>query len=283
MCVYHYKDFIKNIKGSVVNIVRCGKDFSELFKDVDKDIVYKSFIGGTKGDIIKYYNDIVLKSNGETFIITVDYKHTQLDKCLISDRDNRHKVEYNVYIEDNLNIEEYKNISVGLEENIIVSEGFKFLNNEFISKISEDIKELDKYDSIINDLTYFKGIRGFNQRNPYHTDDLLEHSKKVIKGLYKSGKFSKNESVSLGYFHDVGKLYTQRFKDDSKTHATYLGHENVSGYIALKYNLDIKAIKIIYNHMLMMNYYNSNKVKKRIDSSEYFKELIVFNDCDKDK
>lgn len=284
MNLNNLKDFNNNVNPRNIYVIRCDEESIKLFKKDTEGVEYKSFINEGKSDIINYYLNNVLKEVDKTHVIFVNYKHLNLYRAFnsIKNKDVR-EIEYYVYMKDDMSFEESKEIHVELEDNIVLKDDFKFKDNSEFKKISNDIENINNYDDMVNNLIGFKGIKGFNQKNPYHEDDLLEHSKKVIRELYHSKHYNKFESVCLGYFHDVGKLYTQKFKDDLKTHAMYIGHENVSGYIALLYGLDVRLVKVIYNHMLMMNYNKSNKVKEKVNKSILYNDLIIFNKCDKDR
>lgn len=275
-------EYVKE-KQDKINIVRCNReDYDNVFKSLGHKHI--SLFDDTQDILNRIREDI---KQGFINSYYIDIHKAGIYKSLNAITNN---INYFVYINENIDLDLSKYLMIHLHDTLIIGDKFKFKNNEYdlnyFKKLSRELEENKsiKMSSIkdIEKIDYFKGIINFDQKNPYHTKDLLNHSLDTVYGLYNTNKFNAYDSVLLGLFHDIGKLYSQAFKDDFKTHANYIGHENVSGYIAIEYNLDIRIIKIIYSHMLMMNYHTSKKIKKLIDNSKYNQDLILFNQCDKD-
>lgn len=79
----------------------------------------------------------------------------------------------------------------------------------------------------------------FDQHNKHHTKNLFNHmqdvGKKVEELTYRvrDDKKSMNRILSLsGYYHDVGKLFTQTWKENDEN-AHYYNHANVGAYYLL--------------------------------------------------
>lgn len=134
-------------------------------------------------------------------------------------------------------------------------------------------------------------MNGFNQNNPHHNEDLLQHCNRVFSGLLIK---TKNHSLlQSARAHDVGKLYTQKTDENGISH--YYQHENVGAYYLLSNYMSIIAstymstdellemLFYVNYHMMPMNW-NSEKSKdkwKKIFGEEKFNNLTLFNMCDK--
>ena len=75
---------------------------------------------------------------------------------------------------------------------------------------SDLIKNMDKMD-------------GFNQMNPHHKYDLLEHST-ILANHYDKAK----PEYFAGIVHDIGKLFTQTIDDRGIAH--YFSHDSIGAY-----------------------------------------------------
>ena len=69
---------------------------------------------------------------------------------------------------------------------------------------------------------------GFDQMNPHHSLDLLQHT---IATARKLGGEEEDTLFEAALWHDVGKLFTQTFDDKGVAH--YYSHEKVSCYTYL--------------------------------------------------
>jgi predicted kinase len=67
----------------------------------------------------------------------------------------------------------------------------------------------------------------FDQQNMHHTQNLGQHMDTVGELLEETG--INDIIVRAGYFHDVGKLFTQIFKEGDEN-AHYYSHANVGAY-----------------------------------------------------
>lgn len=149
------------------------------------------------------------------------------------------------------------------------------------------IHKFDKeYDLELTDIQNM--MSGFNQNNPHHTMNLLDHCtytatlfSNCYGGMYKDAAF----------IHDIGKLFTQKIDDEGISH--YYQHENVGSYYLLSNfnNLDISTNRIL-NMCFLINYHmmpmswDGEKAKrtweKRFGTAKY-NMLIDFNECDKSR
>lgn len=159
-------------------------------------------------------------------------------------------------------------------------EGF----DSFIFDGYEDSFDAEKYVELCNLMV------GFDQKTKYHNHTLDVHCEKVADLVSK-------ELFDVAIFHDIGKLFTQTFKDGN---AHYYNHENVGTYYLLS-NLEVLAeeyeindvydgIEKIANKLFYINYHmmpfnwNTDKAKnkwKTIFGEEKFNNLLLFNEADK--
>ena len=130
-----------------------------------------------------------------------------------------------------------------------------------------------------------KDMSGFNQYNPHHIYDLAGHCIRV------ANKFpSYDVRHEVGYIHDIGKLYTQRFDDKGVAH--YYNHDNIGTYIVASYT-DFGAVantrnllKMFYinYHMRAHNDFCTAKAEKKyraLFGDELFDSLMEFAEADR--
>ena len=140
---------------------------------------------------------------------------------------------------------------------------------------------------------------GFNQQNKHHTQDLGLHMQTV--GSRLEDKTQNLNVITAGYYHDVGKLFTQTFRDGDPN-AHYYSHANVGTYELLcksgcydiehkndisitRYNIEetLEWLFYINYHMHLFNVQTEKSEKKwrGIFGDEKFNNLRLFNECDK--
>jgi putative nucleotidyltransferase with HDIG domain len=90
--------------------------------------------------------------------------------------------------------------------------------------------------SIESSENYIKSLlekcKGFNQRNTHHNKTLDKHMDNVGDKMIKSTKDT--TLIKAAYLHDIGKLFTQTFKEGDEN-AHYYSHANVGAYKLLCY------------------------------------------------
>ena len=129
-------------------------------------------------------------------------------------------------------------------------------------------------------------MKGFDQKNPHHTMDLLEHCKYVKKLFSTKYNYPLRYKISALY-HDIGKLNTQTFDENGIAH--YYQHHAVGSYFCLtamypigtEYVLD--TCFLINYHMMPFSW-ESDKAKKKwkkIFGNYKYQMLLDFNKCDK--
>ncbi len=154
------------------------------------------------------------------------------------------------------------------------------------------IKTLHK-ENCLNFGEIFSMMKGFSQKNPHHTMDLYEYCQLVKQKFSKMNRYIYTEYPFAAKFHDVGKLFTQKFDEDGIAH--YFQHENVGTYYLLSNIENIKAYRDyssqeILNILFLINYHmmpfdwttekSKERWKKRF--GEYKYELLMnFNECDR--
>lgn len=131
----------------------------------------------------------------------------------------------------------------------------------------------------------------FNQKNHHHTLTLGKHME--MAGLYLEDKKEKEILICAAYYHDVGKLFTQKFDDNGEAH--YYNHSNIGAYILLSkcgcfdedHNYDVKEtlnwIFYINYHMLPFDIIGKPKATakwKKLFGEEKFHNLCILNEAD---
>ena len=134
----------------------------------------------------------------------------------------------------------------------------------------------DKRESVVE--TMFK----FAQHNHHHKFTLGRHCCKVADAFYEN-----DIRHEAGIFHDIGKMYTQKFDENGEAH--YYSHENVGAYILCCENdllrKDFELDEILFyvnNHMHIRDIIKSEKAIERYKNlygDDYFK-LIEFMNAD---
>ena len=92
----------------------------------------------------------------------------------------------------------------------------------------------------------FKQMDKYNQNNPYHTLDLLQHS------IYSTKIVDNLELKLTMIFHDIGKLECETIDDKGISH--YKGHGKFSSNKALKILKDLKYSNDIINNVITLTY-----------------------------
>lgn len=139
----------------------------------------------------------------------------------------------------------------------------------------------------------------FNQNNKHHTQLLGEHMDTV--GLLLKEKTENENLYCAGYYHDVGKLFTQTYKEGDPN-AHYYNHANVGAYRLLcnagcydcfdegklkafvfDINSTLEWLFYINYHMHLYNVTTEKSEKKwrAIFGDEKFDNLRLFNEADR--
>lgn len=140
---------------------------------------------------------------------------------------------------------------------------------------------------------------GFNQQNKHHTQDLGTHMQTVGDLLQEWTDDSL--LIRAGYYHDVGKLFTQTKGEDGNCH--YYDHDSVGTYSLLcnagiytdvemlngdvhwiyNANRTLKWLFYINYHMKLHNVITDKSIKKwkGIFGEELYNKLRTFENADK--
>lgn len=147
------------------------------------------------------------------------------------------------------------------------------------NKIERDFKNEEK-------IIYQMNV---SQDNKHHTQNLIDHSIKVYKGIEDNLYFINTstqeevENLLTGvYLHDVGKLWTKFYKQDDPN-AHYYNHENVGAYWKICNGWTIEEAFYENYHMLAHNW-KTDKSKekwKKVFGQEKFNILIFLQEVDK--
>lgn len=88
---------------------------------------------------------------------------------------------------------------------------------------------------------YLDRMRDFNQDNPHHTRDLLDHCFEATNYIYDHQDCKDRFSLAAraAFIHDIGKPFVKTYtnaKGEPSEYAHYYGHEKVGGYLTLMFN-----------------------------------------------
>ena len=157
----------------------------------------------------------------------------------------------------------------------------------------------DDKDSFDFSSNLLKLAENFDQQNKHHTQNLGDHMENV--SLKLDDLTDNTNLITAGAYHDVGKLFTQTFRD-SDPNAHYYNHANVGTYELLcgsgcydiehkndisitRYNIKntLEWLFYINYHMHLFNVQTEKSEKKwrAIFGDEKFNNLRLFNECDK--
>lgn len=130
----------------------------------------------------------------------------------------------------------------------------------------------------------FLDMEGFDQKNPHHTMDLLEHCTYVTDMFIEKHKYSP-EFIIGALYHDIGKLYTQTFDENGIAH--YYQHHAVGSYLYFTSmypigNPVLDTCFLINYHMMPFSWESDKSKKKweKIFGNYKYQMLLDFNECD---
>lgn len=147
---------------------------------------------------------------------------------------------------------------------------------------------------LLSGLNWIHKMKGFNQKNPHHKYDLLEHSK-ILANEIKKGTGS-DLLWNAGILHDIGKLYTQTFDDNGIAH--YYNHAEVGTYFLLTHSKGVKGLiakdcgfnfDILLDLLFYVNYHmlahnikteKAAKKYKNLFGEKLYNNLMLFKKCD---
>lgn len=131
-------------------------------------------------------------------------------------------------------------------------------------------------------------MKDFDQKSPYHAQTLDMHCQ-LAADMFFDLKGYRQPWYAGALLHDVGKLFTQTFDENSVAH--YYNHENVGSYEILSLKPNEKNILdicfLINYHMLPFNWNldwneptRTMKRWQRRFGEEKFQMLLDFHECD---
>lgn len=134
-------------------------------------------------------------------------------------------------------------------------------------------------------------MTGFDQKNYHHTETLDVHNQSIVSSFRRMGY--KSIAEAAGLYHDIGKLFTQKFSEDGEAH--YYGHENIGAYKLLSYKNAIcneysltydKFLDVLFltnYHMLPYRWETEEILQKKSHIfGDKFTMLMDFNKCDRE-
>lgn len=280
-------------------IVMCGlagsgksimaKNISSLLDDVEivsSDELRKELFGnkeyqGDKDKLFKEYNNRILTALGSKGVVIAD-------KTNISIRSRKSLLDavksldiYRFCIVCNTPFEECLKNNATRKRKIPEATIRKQLYGFQVPFYEEGWDAIELVNGPKEELEFFRML-GFNQKNPHHSQNLLEHSMSVAEAFIK--KYPDMGQAAI--FHDIGKIYTQKIGEDGIAH--YYGHENVGAYKILTgchgNNKKILDISFLANYHMMPFDWNTKKAQdkwRKTFGDEKYKMLLYFNKCDK--
>lgn len=171
---------------------------------------------------------------------------------------------------------EYRNINLYVSVERIFKELIGILGGNFVANVLKD------YDYVLKDLIpELVVMDGYLQENPYHSFDVLEHTKRVVQYVEGDGYLR-----LAALFHDLGKPYTKSYGEDGIAH--FYGHEKVSAQLTLKILEHFKVSSKVRDYIvaLVLNHdaeFSSKRVIKRLVGKYGFdlvEDLLVLRRAD---
>lgn len=148
---------------------------------------------------------------------------------------------------------------------------------------------------LFSNINWLLRMKDFDQKNPHHKYNLLEHSKILANEIKK--ETGSDLLYEAGIFHDIGKLYTQTFDENGIAH--YYNHAEVGAYFLLTHSNGVKGaiaercgfnFDILLELLFYVNYHmlahnikteEARKKYKNLFGDERFDLLMVFGGCDR--
>lgn len=138
---------------------------------------------------------------------------------------------------------------------------------------------------------YLDEMKYFDQLNPHHIHTLGEHCAKLATQIKLNSKDARLMHEA-GWWHDIGKLYTQKIDENGIAH--YYNHDNIGAYL-IACNTDIlwnacewddvyEVIFFINYHMRAHNDFKSEKAQRKYKAlfgEARFNRLMQFAECDR--
>ena len=152
-----------------------------------------------------------------------------------------------------------------------------------------------EYPSIISDINLqadqLSLMDKFDQRNPHHVNTLGQHCAKLALQIPRTSHYN-IIMHEAGWWHDIGKLYTQRIDENGVAH--YYNHDNIGAYIIactpqLLSNMQTwddvyEAIFFINYHMRAHNDFRTPKAERKyraLFGNKRFDKLMEFGEYDR--
>ena len=145
-----------------------------------------------------------------------------------------------------------------------------------------------RYDSEVA-AYYLNKMKRFDQKNPHHIYSLGQHCSTLA--AYANNETHNNILTEAGYFHDIGKLVTQRIDDNGVAH--YYNHDSVGAYEVASHP-EITYLKTwddIYEMIFYINFHmrahrdfcgaKAERKYRKLFGDRLFKNLMQFAEWDR--
>lgn len=260
-------------------------EFGEVIDQSNNNEVFKIFHQRIKENLSKGINviadatNISMKSRRQIFETVknigceiIGYVLTKpIDKCVEDNIYREYPVPHHVIQKQMMNYQ-IPFYEEGFDKIVIDACEYGYVDDDFINTCKNKMK-------------------GFNQNNPHHNEDLLSHCRTVFYALQE--KTFNLRILLASLVHDYGKILTQKTDENGVSH--YYQHENVGTYYLLSNHMSIIAstymneseilemLFYVNYHMMPMNWNSDKAIDKwnKIFGEEKFNNLILFNQCDK--
>jgi len=160
------------------------------------------------------------------------------------------------------------------------------------------IVNFDSHYSFDKNIDILLSMTKFNQKNSHHKFSLAEHCLGLAQ-LCQDLKYNNFVIREAAEFHDIGKMFTQTFKENDPN-AHYYNHHNIGAYYMLENYLAIDSydgndynnnrenfildVLFYINYHMLPFFWNTDKLKEKwckIFRQEKFDNLLLFNKYDK--
>lgn len=261
--------------------------FEELHKRVKEALLEgKNVIYDATNVSSKRRRAFILNFKGKAFKgieFQCHYVNTPTNECIYNNENRERKVPTQVILdmEKRLTVPMYSEgwSYIKIVRDITIDSGLRKSND-----ISECVLSYEEFIEEFKHIPEFAENIDLPQDSKYHSLSVSRHIYYVYKYIAENYEDDLDFKLLLyaGIFHDIGKARCKNFKEESR-YANFIGHENVSGQIALKYLIDIGfsledslyIVELIQLHM-RLNYDEESgeisankKFENQIDSRTY--------------
>lgn len=220
----------------------------------------------------------------------VVYISANFASCVMADKYREKSVGYSVL--DRM----YKQLQIPVKEegwdkvSYYFNENYHYGTADLITLIASQNTYEELFEEL-NKFSLFEDIEGLSHDSSYHSLSVSRHTYYVWNYILNN-YYGEDRLIMLwsALLHDVGKAHCKNFKEGSR-YANFIGHENVSAQITMNFLKELgygmefilEVVKIVQNHMKLLDAPKSEKVRKKIQEmygQDLVDKLIFFRDAD---